>query len=167
MSIDPVSSSIASNLGRDLTPQSAKVQSESSAVGSSRLGANLKKIEKHSDSSNFLKEFKDRVTGSPVKPKLEEMKQRLSDIERKGKTLLHHPYTSIVSDYVSSIKGFLSDVGDHAYESQSEGEIFEKTKVVDQKLNKLADDFMAGQTRELDLINSLGELQGLLVDLFV
>ena len=101
------------------------------------------------------------------KPSLDEMQNRLADIKYRGKMLLHHPLETSVKSYMKDLKDFLSDVRDHAYGSQQRDNLFQKINVVDSKLDKLGDELLQGQTNELALLDSLGQLQGLLVDIYV
>ncbi len=101
------------------------------------------------------------------KPSLEDMQSRLADIKYKGKMLLHHPLESSVKSYMKDVKDFLSDVRDHAYSSQQRDNLFQKINVVDSKLDKVGDELLEGQGNELALLDSLGQLQGLLVDIYV
>ncbi len=101
------------------------------------------------------------------KPSLDEMQNRLADIKYRGKMLLHHPLEASVKSYMKDLKDFLSDVRDHAYSSEKRDNLFQKINVVDSKLDKIGNELLEGQTNELALLDSLGQLQGLLVDVYV
>lgn len=93
--------------------------------------------------------------------------ERFADIKRKGDIAMQHPLPGVVKDYVSDLRNFLNDVRDNAFTGQSKDGIFEKLDLADEKLQKLADQLLAEEKPKLDLVASLGELQGLLVDIFV
>jgi uncharacterized protein YaaR (DUF327 family) len=117
---------------------------------------------------NFLEKFDKFLTVTKKeRPSLEDMQGRLADIKYRGKMLLNHPIESSVKSYMKDIKDFLSDVRDHAYESKYRDSLFQKINVVDSKLEKVGDELLDGQTNELALLDSLGHLQGLLVDIYV
>ncbi len=101
------------------------------------------------------------------KPSLDDMQNRLADIKYRGKMLLHHPLESSVKSYMKDLKDFLSDVRDHAYSSEQRDNLFQKINVVDTKLDKMGEELLQGQANELALLDSLGQLQGLLVDVYV
>lgn len=119
------------------------------------------------------KNFWDHLTTQVSKntPKqTEEVKtfeERFADIKRKGDIALHHPLPAIVKDYVNEVKSFINDARQNAYSGKSKDGVFEKLDLVDEKLEKLADELLAEQKPGLNLAASLGELQGLLVDIFV
>lgn len=117
---------------------------------------------------SFIEKFDKFLTATKKeKPSLQDMQGRLADIKYRGKMLLNHPLESSVKSYMKDIKDFLSDVRDHAYESKYRDNLFQKLNVVDAKLEKVGDELMNGQTNELALLDSLGHLQGLLVDIYV
>lgn len=93
--------------------------------------------------------------------------QRLNQIQKKGKILLEHPLPSVMKDYLSDVKSFLNDVRENAYSGKSEDGVFKKLDLADEKLEKLAENLLQEQKPELNLAASLGELQGLLIDIFV
>lgn len=96
----------------------------------------------------------------------ESMSMRYSELKAKGNLVRHHPLPGIVKDYVKDLKNFLGDIKDQAYQAEHEDELFQRIKIVDEKLDKLADEALSDQKRELALVTSLGELQGLLIDVF-
>lgn len=122
--------------------------------------------DKGQEQLSFLEQLKNKENIKP-KPDLKSMENRLADIQRKGLLLRHHPLPDIAEEYVDSIKGFLKDVRDHAYQSNSKDNIFQKVDVVDKKLDSLAEKLINEQKPEIDLVASLGELEGLLIDIFV
>lgn len=121
---------------------------------------------------NFLNQLQNKTT-TQEKPKLEQMQDRLTDIQRKGVVLRHYPLADIADEYIGSIKSFLDDVREHAYGADfmtgEEGSkpIFEKINIADKKLDELADKLLKDEKAGLDLVASLGELEGLLIDILV
>lgn len=124
--------------------------------------------------SEEKKNFWDQLTSQVKKTSNETVvaepasyEQRLSQIQKKGKILLEHPLPSVMKDYLSDVKSFLNDVRENAYNGQTKDGVFEKLDLADEKLEKLAENLLQEQKPELNLAASLGELQGLLVDIFV
>lgn len=128
--------------------------------------SNSLKLESNKKSS--VKDLIDKIlsNNSTTKeaPKLETMQARLSDIQRRGKLLLHHP--SSMKSYVKDMKDFLGDLRDHAYSAKYKDDLFQRMDIVDSQLDELSDELLNSQQQEMALVNSLGELQGLLVDVF-
>jgi hypothetical protein len=96
----------------------------------------------------------------------ETMSMRLSELKAKGNLVRHHPLPGVVKDYVKDLKNFLGDIKDQAYQAEHRDELFQRIKIVDENLDKLADEALNDQKRELAMVASLGELQGLLIDVF-
>ena len=102
------------------------------------------------------------------KPTMAEFKSQLADIRRKGRVLQSHPLPNLVKDYLGEVKTFLTDISDHAYSSQSsDNGVFERVEIADSKLDQMADEFLQDNQDDLKIVASLGELEGLLVDIFV
>jgi uncharacterized protein YaaR (DUF327 family) len=97
---------------------------------------------------------------------LESMTMRFSELQAKGKLVRLHPLPGVVKDYVKDLKSFLGDIKDQAYQSEHKDELFQRIKIVDENLDKLVDQTLSDQKREIAVVASLGELQGLLIDVF-
>jgi len=97
---------------------------------------------------------------------LESMNMRFSELQAKGKLVRQHPLPGVVKDYVKDLKSFLGDIKDQAYQSEHKDELFQRIKIVDENLDKLVDQTLSDQKKEIALVASLGELQGLLIDVF-
>lgn len=114
----------------------------------------------------FFEQLLGSKTSTKEKPTAEAMTLRLADLKAKGNILRHHPLPNMVKSYVKDLKDFLGDLREHAYQAEHKDELFQRMKVVDENLDKLADKLLDEQKHELALVASLGELQGLLVDVF-
>lgn len=171
MSVNPIAGSLAGNLDSQFAAKGAKSQAEEpfSLDGTKQPRAleSSKKADKSSESFDFFKQLQKKVDGYRDKPGVTEMQERLSQIRQKGRALLEHPYPKLVDDYIGSVKSFLNDVSEHGYEAEKRSNLFQKIKVVDEKLDNLAKDFLENNKREIEIVNSLGELEGLLVDILV
>ena len=117
--------------------------------------------------NNFFENFLSRSTKSN-KVEAKNLETRLVDIKQKASLVMNHPLPSVVKDYVSEIKSFITDVKDHAYEHQkNDKNLFEKMNLIDEKLVEISDKLLEEQKKEIDLVASLGDLQGLLVDFYI
>jgi uncharacterized protein YaaR (DUF327 family) len=97
---------------------------------------------------------------------LESMKMRFSELQAKGKLVRSHPLPSVVKDYAKDLKNFLGDLKDRTYQAEHHENLFQRIKVADENLDKLVDETLSDQKKEINIIASLGELQGLLIDVF-
>jgi len=97
---------------------------------------------------------------------LESMRMRFSELQAKGKIIRSHPLPSVVKDYTRDLKNFLGDLKDQAYQAEHKDELFQRLKIADENLDKLVDETLNDQKKELAIVASLGELQGLLIDVF-
>lgn len=119
---------------------------------------------KKSSVKDLIDKFLSNNSTAKEAPNFETMRARFSEIQRRGKLLLHHP--SSMKSYVKDMKDFLGDLREHAYSAKYKDDLFQRMDTVDSQLDELADELLSSQQQELALVNSLGELQGLLIDVF-
>jgi uncharacterized protein YaaR (DUF327 family) len=94
-------------------------------------------------------------------------------IGEQGRRLAKNPVFSELERYRELIRGFMNDVVSNGYEFSREaasggrgrGRFFVTVKIIDEKLTELAQAVLEEQESELQLLERVGELQGLLVDL--
>lgn len=113
--------------------------------------------------------FKSMKTAEQASEKItfEDMKSRLQDIQKKGSLLKQHPMPDMVKNYISEVRDFLTDLREGAYASNERDGVFQKIDVVDEKLDQLANQVLEEEKEGFELADSLGELQGLLIDILV
>ncbi len=117
---------------------------------------------------NFFEQFKlgiRQTTDTKASP--EQLEQRAADIRRMGAFLQKHPMPAMVKDYITQVRDLLADISDQAYSANKRDGLFQKIDVVNDKLDKLADKVLSDEKDGLELAQSLGELNGLLIDIFV
>ena len=107
------------------------------------------------------------TAASASKPTAEDFKTKLADLQHKGRMMRHHPIPSMVGEYIQGMQSMLTEMKDHAHEGFFKDDAFQHIEIVDEKLDQLATEFVEGQKAELELVASLGELEGLLIDVFV
>lgn len=129
----------------------------------SKVQSSTSKVDKE---PNFLERLVS-ASRTKQKPSLNEMTDRLASLKAKGTLVLHHPLDSTVKSYVKDLKDFLGDIRDHAYDSMNKNDHFQRIDVADTKLDALAEDLLQTEKAELALLESLGELQGLIIDIYV
>lgn len=141
---------------------------ETGAEGASAAQAKLEaSASKTTNKPNFLEQLVSVTNKSKPKPELSQMQDRLADLRARGKVVLHHPLDSTVKSYVKDLKDFLGDIRDHAYGSARRDDHFQKINIADRNLDALGEELLQSEKPELALLDSLGELQGLLIDVYV
>lgn len=163
MALNPISNlNLPSSLETFSRPSSKETQSKTALIENSSTVNEPKK--------SSVKDLIDKIlsnnpsNATKEAPKLETMQARLSDIQRRGKLLLHHP--SSVKSYVKDMQDFLGDLREHAYGAKYKDDLFQRIDTLNSQLDDLGDELLNSQQQEMALVNSLGELQGLLVDVF-
>lgn len=100
-----------------------------------------------------------------------ELKEMIKKINKLGKELKDKPSLQRVKAYKQTIKDYLSFVLKHYYKlSQSYGrystQILVRVEVINKKIEELTDEFMRLQKENINLIDKIDEISGLLVDLY-
>lgn len=93
----------------------------------------------------------------------------LAEIDEQGKKLLRHPvrgeierYRALVGKFVKEALGQMTTLEKH---SDRRNRAFTLVKEVDKKLAELTELLLSGQGKQIDILNKLNEIQGMLVDL--
>lgn len=157
------SNAVNPNLPLTSSPQNNTVEGQ---ADTSSTAAKQKKSS-FEEKVNFFENFLNR-SNKPAKPSDEVLKNKLADIRHKASLVKSHPLPNLIKDYVADLKGFMTDVKDHAYQHQmNDDNLFEKMELIDQKLVELGDKVLEENKNELELVANLGELEGLLIDFYI
>jgi uncharacterized protein YaaR (DUF327 family) len=133
------------------------------------------------DSPEVLGDFKD------IAPSEEAVQDLLDAVRGAGDDLRQHPIPEEILKYKKAVRNFLHYVTQNGYTVEKQEGIpnaqkpgykgslwdpaakkamaFHIVQVVDQKLDRLAAEILAGQVSQLELLAKLEEITGLLVDL--
>lgn len=101
-----------------------------------------------------------------------EFDKLVDEITKQGEKFYRNPTQELLKIYKSMIKDFLQYVTDHMYkvEHHSGGKMKQKiytvTKIIDKKLNALTQLVLSQQAQSIDLLSTLDEIRGLLIDLY-
>lgn len=103
----------------------------------------------------------------------EELKALIDDIHEMGENLLRFPGIDNLARYKQAVKDFLSHTTGHAFRAEehiSRRNILNQKKytiikVVDEKLEKLSKAVLSSQSKQIELLSDIEEIQGLLVDI--
>jgi uncharacterized protein YaaR (DUF327 family) len=139
-----------------------------------------KKADKTSPKGSFSKVLNKKVSASEdrlphaVDLSIEELEELLDEVHILGETLVVEPSFSNVKRYKEKITEFLEHIVSNAIDLKSEkGQVrtdYRRSKytivhVINQKLERLAGSVLQNQSHQLKLLESIGEIQGLLIDL--
>jgi uncharacterized protein YaaR (DUF327 family) len=126
--------------------------------------------------SHFLQDVRDieetRAADDARPVNDETIKELLDDVHSAGDALKNRPLPEEILQYKRAVRNFLDFIVRNTYnlEKQYTGsprKRREKTiiQIVDQKLDKLAAGILAGQYAQLEILERLEEITGILVDL--
>lgn len=103
--------------------------------------------------------------------KLEEM---LAKIDAQGKSLSEKQTISNLMEYKKMVKDFVGEAVEYGLKLEKQGgfrrggrsRMFKIVKVIDEKLLDLTDEIIAKEKKGLDILKCVGEIQGLLVNIY-
>lgn len=136
---------------------------------------------RRSQSSSKTRKPAPKVTFTEILSHLEDDRDRskemldqlLKDIEEKGKDLIEHRTVETLIEYRDMIKGFVEEAIESGYEiAQHRGfsksgrsRIMRTVKEVDRRLLELTNMILKQEKKQIRLLEKLGQIQGLLVNL--
>lgn len=131
-------------------------------VSSSEKSAKPKEVEK-----SFLNELKE-VHGEKIKAKLDEL---LSMIDKQGDKLAQHRTFSELLKYKNMVKNFVEEAVGKMYQvkddySPTQGKVQSLVKSIDSSLEEVTEMIVKDQAPQLDILDKLDEVRGMLIDLY-
>lgn len=152
-------------LARDtLTPKKSNRSNKSEPSSKTSFSKVLENRILHAEDKN--------MASSPLD--MDKLEDLLDNVHFLGEELVVEPSYANVKKYKEKIKEFLEHIVHHAVDLKSDkGQVrhdYRRSKytiveIVNQKLDKLAGSVLQNQSHQLKLLDSIGEIQGLLVDL--
>lgn len=144
-----------------------KVNKVSSA--SKSVGKTVKKSEVPSVSFLDLLQDKDE---DQTRRHLEEI---LATIEEKGKKLTESRTVESLMDYKAMVKGFIEEAVEHGlkiderrgFSRGGRSRVLRTVSAIDQKLLELTDMIIKQEEKQINLLKKVGEIKGLLVNLYL
>lgn len=105
----------------------------------------------------------------------EHLKQMLKEIEKKGKQLTENRTVEVMLEYKEMIKGFIEQAVNFGLKVEERrglsrsgrSRMMKVVSMVDEKLVELTDLILDQEKPQIQLLEKIGQLQGLLVNLFV
>ena len=136
----------------------------------------LGKTKKTEETKNSFVSFFEKTVLGKLKdlPQSEEsLHELLDEIHNTGETLSRRPYIAEISAYRAAVRNFINYVVKNSFdlEEQMSGtnvlkrKKFTLVQVIDTKLEGLAASILRGQINQLEILEKLDEIKGLLVDL--
>ncbi len=96
----------------------------------------------------------------------------IEEITKQGERFAKNPNQELLKIYKSMIKDFLKYVTDHMLQVEHytggklKQKIYTVTKIIDQRLMQLTEHLLKTQASNINLLSTLDEIRGLLVDLY-
>lgn len=105
----------------------------------------------------------------------EQLKQMLKEIEKKGKHLAENRTVEVMLEYKEMIKGFIEQAVNFGLKVEERrglsrsgrSRMMKVVSMIDEKLVELTDMILDQEKPQIKLLEKIGQLQGLLVNLFV
>jgi len=104
----------------------------------------------------------------------EHFQQMVEEIEKKGKKLSESKTVEDLVEYKTMIKNFLNDAVQfglkveerRGFGRRGRSKVFRVVSNIDEQLIELTDMVLKHETPQLKLLNKIGEIQGLLINVF-
>lgn len=105
----------------------------------------------------------------------ERFQRQIAAIQEKGELLAESQTVESLAEYKQLIKDFMKDAVDAAlrledkrgFNRRGRAKIYKIVEQVDQKLLALTDQVISGEASRLSLLDQVGEIRGLLVNVYV
>lgn len=105
----------------------------------------------------------------------ERLQQKLALVEEHGQLLAESQTIEHLESYKEKIKDFLKDALDQSqqleekrgFNRRGRTKIYKVVEQVDAKLLQLTNTVISGESRRLDILDQIGEIKGMLVNVFV
>ncbi len=130
-------------------------------------------VKKKSDTPNssFLNLMQDKKDNE----KREELDKMMDDIKNKGKELVDSRNVELLVEYKKNVKEFVKTAVEFAFEIVDRkgrsrigrSKILKVVSQIDEELVKITDEFLAEERNRLNLLQKIGELGGLLTNIYV
>jgi uncharacterized protein YaaR (DUF327 family) len=115
--------------------------------------------------------FSDTMNMSKRSKSIDEIKQYIDEIKKKGNRLVLTQTYADVKSYKNSIKEYLKSVVEHMYSLDKnmgfwETQYFTTVDIVNSKLEELTTDILNEQKGVINVASTIDEIQGLLIDIY-
>jgi uncharacterized protein YaaR (DUF327 family) len=145
------------------------------AAAESRKPIDAEKGKKVKPKKGFASFFEKAVLGNVKELPLSEdsFHALLDGVHNAGEALSKRPFPQEIKDYKEAVRNFVHYVVEHSYDTEEQmsgAAIFKRKKftlvqVIDTKLEGMAAAILRGQMNQLEILEKLDEIKGLLIDL--
>ncbi len=119
-------------------------------------------------------QFSEIMDQSEFKQSHEQLERMLKDIKEQGKKLTESKTIDTLIQYKKLVKGFIEEALQmglkieerRGYSRVGRTKALKIVSLIDEKLIELTDEFLNSERKSIRLLEKVGELQGLLVNLF-
>lgn len=138
-----------------------------------RLNIDNRRQEPKLGSTSGVK-FNELVQKHDQKMQMEKLQQLLTDIDYAGERLMRSRTFKDLAKFKSLVKRFVKETVDfgmelkqsHSWNQFGQGRSLTIVETIDQKLVELTEEMMKNEEKSLDLLEKIGEIKGLLINLY-
>ncbi|WP_046178136.1 YaaR family protein [Domibacillus tundrae] len=132
------------------------------------------KIEKKEETAKASVSFTDVITSKRQNAALEKMTGMMKDIETQGEKLAEHRTIDDLRKYKKMVKEFMEEAVNsglqleeqRGFNRRGRTKVYKIVKEVDSRLTQLANDVINKEKSQLDILSKVGEIQGLLINIY-
>jgi len=118
--------------------------------------------------------FQEMMNEKRDKNQSERFTQMLDKVEKQGKKLAEKQTVANLLEYKKMVKEFVNEAVDHGLKLEKQGgfrrggksKIFKIIKKIDEKLLEITDEIISTEKKGIDILSSVGEVQGMLVNIY-
>jgi uncharacterized protein YaaR (DUF327 family) len=115
--------------------------------------------------------FSDMMNMAKKPKNIEQLKQYMDEIKKKGNRLILTQTYADVKAYKNSIKEYLRSVVEHMYSLDKnigfwETQYFTTVDTINSKLEELTSNILSEQKEVINVVSTIDEIQGLLIDIY-
>ncbi len=123
----------------------------------------------------FGSTFSDLLSDQRERRDREQLEQMMQDIRRQGDLLADAKHIEILVQYKNMVKSFVSEAVEYAFAIEERrglsrmgrSKVLKVVAQIDDQLIAITDNFLAQERSRIKLLSKIGELQGLLMNLYV
>lgn len=136
---------------------------------------NISLLDKKAILGSEPNEFNKALSGAALKSHREDLDLLMKEISKRAEKLAKSCTIQDLKNYKRSVREFLKETIGKAYQAQDgmgwdsagKHKLFVLVKKVDEKLEELSFELLQEQRDNLELLNRLDEIRGLLVDMYL
>lgn len=118
--------------------------------------------------------FQEMMNEKRDKNQSERFTQMLDKVEKQGKKLAEKQTVANLLEYKKMVKEFVNEAVDNGLKLEKQGgfrrggksKIFKIIKKIDEKLLEITDEIISTEKKGIDILSSVGEVQGMLVNIY-